>query len=251
MKTFVVNMLKDIEKRNAIEQQLKKHPELDYRIWEAIEGKKLSIEEQREMILPAFKERYGRGGNLPAAGCSLSHCSIYRHIVDNNIPYALILEDDAVLANNLFIDEYVELLNVDTPVVVLLTSDFWYKKKTVVKELDSRHKIFNVMDGWMASGYLINKAGAALILNHNYPVQYVADSWKIFMGFGLKIYGVVPHLTTYSFKGEIGVESGAHEHKKNIKTMVLIPLYLKLKELKRNMQGIYESKLLWWKPDDM
>ena len=35
------------------------------------------------------------GSYVPGAiGCALSHLKIYKHVVDNNIPYALILEDD-------------------------------------------------------------------------------------------------------------------------------------------------------------
>ena len=40
MKTYVVNMAKDTVKRAQIEAQLAEHPELDYQIWTAVEGRK-------------------------------------------------------------------------------------------------------------------------------------------------------------------------------------------------------------------
>ena len=253
MKTYVVNMLKDTEKRATIERQLAQHPELDYQIWNAVEGKKLSEQEQKEMILPEFKQRYGRGGNLPAAGCSLSHDGIYRNMIENDVPYALILEDDAVLAYNLFVDEYVDLLNRNVPTAVMLTSDFWYHKNDKVKDVDCKHAIYKTKEAYMTSGYLINKAAAQIILDHNYPVRYVADSWKLFVEFGVNLYGIVPHVTTYTkgVIGEIGLEGGDYRKKQGLGIkQALVKMYFKYQLAKRYLQGFRKSKILWWYPED-
>lgn len=203
-KTYVVNMLKDVGKKAAMESQLAYHPELDWQFWVAVEGRKLTPEQQAEMILPAFKERYGKNATLPAAGCSLSHISIYRDMVANNINHALILEDDARLQPDLHLDKIKGLLETDSPVAVLLTSDFWYTNTTITK-IDNKHSIFPVYDGYMTSGYMINKAAARLLAEHIYPVQYTADAWKIFISFGLHLFGVVPHMISYpEGLGEIG-----------------------------------------------
>lgn len=204
-KTYVVNMVKDVGKKTAMEAQLASHPELDWQFWIAVEGRKLTPEQQSEMILPAFKERYGRLASLPAAGCSLSHISIYRDMVANDISHALILEDDARLQSDLHLDEIKTLLETDRPVAVLLTPDFWYTT-TPISKIDNKHRIFPVYDGYMTSGYMINKAAARLLIKHIYPVQYTADAWEIFISFGLHLFGVVPHMISYpEGLGEIGL----------------------------------------------
>lgn len=197
-------MLKDVSKKVAMEAQLASHSELDWQFWEAVEGRRLTPTQQAEMILQAFRERYGRSATLPAAGCSLSHIGIYRDMVANDISHALILEDDARLQPDLHLDKINGLIETDRPVAVLLTSDFWYTN-TPVSKIDGKHSIFPVYEGYMTSGYMINKAGAQLLLEHIYPVQYTADAWKIFITFGLNLYGVVPHIISYPEDfGEIG-----------------------------------------------
>lgn len=203
-KTYIVNMLKDVSKKAAMEAQLASHAELDWQFWEAVEGRRLTPAQQAEMILPEFRERYGRSATLPAAGCSLSHIGIYRDMVANDISHALILEDDARLQPDLHLDKIKGLIETDRPVAVLLTSDFWYTN-IPVSNIDGKHSIFLVYEGYMTSGYMINKAGAQLLLEHIYPVQYTADAWKIFITFGLNLYGVVPHIISYPEDfGEIG-----------------------------------------------
>ena len=197
-------MLKDVSKKVAMEAQLASHSELDWQFWEAVEGRRLTPTQQAEMILQEFRERYGRSSTLPAAGCSLSHIGIYRDMVANDISHALILEDDARLQPDLHLDKINGLIETDRPVAVLLTSDFWYTN-TPVSKIDGKHSIFPVYEGYMTSGYMINKAGAQLLLEHIYPVQYTADAWKIFITFGLNLYGVVPHIISYPEDfGEIG-----------------------------------------------
>ena len=38
-KTYIVNMLKDVSKKAAMEAQLASHAELDWQFWEAVEGR--------------------------------------------------------------------------------------------------------------------------------------------------------------------------------------------------------------------
>lgn len=212
MKTYVVNMTKDTEKRAQIESQLANHPELEYRIWKAVEGRKLTAQEQREMIHPEFYERYGRTATLPAAGCSLSHIGIYRDMIDNNTQYALVLEDDAILSSDLKIDSIIRLLETEEPVAILLTPDFWYHRNAEKVIVDSSHNMFRLNDGYMTSGYAINRAAAQQIVTRIYPVRFMADAWSVFIGFGVKLYGVVPHVISYpDGLGEIGASQHVHK----------------------------------------
>ncbi len=230
-KTYIVNMMKDVDKKRVIESHLASHNELDWKFWQAVEGRKLTAQQQTAMILPEFAARYGRNATLPAAGCSLSHINIYRDIVANGINHALILEDDARLKPNLHIESIKHILETDSPVVVLLTPEFWYSAN-VVSMISKQHGVFQVYEGYMTSGYMINLAAAKLLLKYIYPVQYTADAWKIFISFGLKVYGVVPHVISYpEGLGEIGISQVVKQE----------PLFLKL----RHFCGRQKAKLYY------
>lgn len=244
-KTYVVNMVKDVGKKTAMEAQLASHPELDWQFWIAVEGRKLTPEQQSEMILPAFKERYGKSATLPAAGCSLSHINIYRDMVANDISHALILEDDARLQSDLHLDKIKNLLETDRPVAVLLTSDFWYTNTPIAK-IDSKHSIFPVYEGYMTSGYMINKAAAQLLIKHIYPVQYTADAWDIFISFGLNLYGITPHIISFPDGiGELGAAGNNPTTTWQKLRSKLIMLILEIMFIKKYIHGCRKSRKKW------
>lgn len=244
-KTYIVNMLKDVKKKEEMLEIMKSHPELDFQIWEAVEGKRLTTAQQFEMILPTFKERYGKNASLPAAGCSLSHIGIYKDIVENNIPHALILEDDARLKSNLHIEILAKLLDSKEPIAILLTPEFFYFKSSV-SNIDNDVALYSVYDGYMTSGYMINKAGAKLLLDNIYPVQYVADAWEIFKSFGLVIFGMVPHVISYpDGVGEIGAECNRDNNPYKLIRTNIIKCIFKLLFFKDYIRGCRKSKKKW------
>lgn len=247
MKTYVINMLKDTCKRAAMELQLADHPELEYKIWEAVEGRQLTEQEQERDILPDFRIRYGKNATLPAAGCSLSHICVYNDIIKSNTPYALILEDDAILLNDLKLNSLIDLLSSTKPIAILLTPDFWYHKRSIILEIDSMLNVYEVCEGYMTSGYLINKKGAELLARLNYPVQYTADDWSIFKAKGLTLYGVVPHLVSFpDGLGEIGlsIKNTPHSLLQKIHNTFAL-LYVRSLSLVKYMRGFRKSKKEW------
>lgn len=246
MKTYVVNMEKDTQKRAQIESQLANHPELDYRIWIAVEGRKLSQQEQKKLVLPEFYERYGRNATLPAVGCSLSHINIYKDIIENNFKYALVLEDDAILSNDLKLEKITQLLDSDKPTAILMTPDFWYRPDERIMDVDDKCKIYQLTDGYMTSGYAINQAAAKLLLPFIYPVKYTADAWSIFIRFGLHLYGIVPHVISYpDGYGEIGMSQ--HVHKNTYKKIraVAVYFYIRLLWAMSYLKGNRKSLKKW------
>lgn len=246
MKTYVVNMTKDTEKRAQIESQLANHPELDYQIWRAVEGRKLSRQEQKQMVLPEFYERYGRNATLPAVGCSLSHINIYKDIIANNVKYALVLEDDAILSNDLKLDKISQLLNSDIPTAILMTPDFWYRPDEKVMDVDGKYKIYQLNDGYMTSGYAINQAAAKLLVPLIYPVKYTADAWGMFISFGLQLHGIVPHVISYpDGYGEIGMSQHVHKNTYEKIRAVAVYFYIRLLWAMSYLKGNRKSRKKW------
>lgn len=207
--TYVINMAKDTAKRAEIERQLRDNPALDYVIWPATEGRRLSEQEIAEVAdMNAFTLRYGRMATLPALGCSISHCRIYDDMISKGIDRALILEDDAILApkfQNIVanVDRY--LATCDRPTAILLTPDFRYHIKSETNTIEGNYCVITVTHGFMTSGYLLNLEAARLIRQIQKPVSLIADEWGYFISKGLCLKGVLPHIVSYpDGVGEIG-----------------------------------------------
>ncbi len=246
MKTYVVNMEKDTQKRELITKQLKQHPELNWQVFKAVEGRKLSDQEQKEMILPEFFSRYGRNATLPAVGCSLSHIGIYKDMINTNTKFALILEDDAILSLDLKLDSITQILDVDAPVAVLLTPDFWYHKDANAINIDAKYKIYQLNAGVMTSGYAINLAAVKLLVPMIFPVRYTADAWSQFIKLGLELYGVVPHVISYpDGYGEIGLSQHMYKTLYEKLRFAAVIVYIKILNAKNYLIGNRKSLKKW------
>ena len=216
---YVVNMEKDVEKRQAISRQLERTTKLDWSIVKACEGKKLSAFELEYYGYKEFQTKYKGLGTLPAFGCSVSHWSIYKKMAENNVSSAVILEDDAWICEDTenIVESVADFLNeTDLPTAVLLTPDFiYYDKSMPILQLygdKAQYLLRDITNGYMTSGYMINLAAAKLLAEKLFPINYIADCWGDFSKFGLHLMGIVPHIVSYS--GEFG-EIGRSQHPEN------------------------------------
>lgn len=201
-------MEKDIVKKDKILHQLKKISQLDVELFNAYEGRRISDEKLYELGYYNFKKRYGNMGTLPAFGCALSHYMLYKKIAEQD-SHALILEDDAILANDFsnklpYVIDFMAI-NEDSPMVVLLSPHFYYNNKDIISIANKSLYVTKVQNGYMTSGYIINVKGAQLLTNNLLPIRYLADEWTKFTEMGLKVYGILPHMTSFpDGMGEIG-----------------------------------------------
>lgn len=98
MKVFVINLKRSTDRR----QHMKTHLErlgIDYEFFEAIDGEALTeedIERCESGAFPPWPSFNARHLSRSEIGCLLSHLAIYRKIIDENMEWACILEDDAV-----------------------------------------------------------------------------------------------------------------------------------------------------------
>lgn len=94
---FVINLKRNPERKAFMLQQLT-HLGLKPEIVEATDGKTLSLEEEDRLYARVHsRELIDYELRASEIGCAHSHARIYRRIVDENIAYALILEDDIEL----------------------------------------------------------------------------------------------------------------------------------------------------------
>jgi len=91
---FIVNLERDVEKNKHIRERCEKI-DLPVEILKAVDGLRLN---QSEIDLVYSKEDtvkvIGRELSASEIGCALSHKKIYQRIVDEEVPVALVLEDD-------------------------------------------------------------------------------------------------------------------------------------------------------------
>ncbi len=175
---------------------------------DAVYGKDLSksdIEKNCDQI--TAKKLFGRELLLGEIGCALSHKKIYQKIVDENIPHAVILEDDAVVESDLkrVVSLVIEKdINYD---VVLLGHNRGFKNEEVIDSVDSlwgryslnkNYRLGMLVKGGLGTyGYMISQKGAKQILefleyNDLYlPIDKITSNTDI-----VKVYGLLPVVIT-------------------------------------------------------
>lgn len=191
--TYVVNLKRDVERHVYMEKLLAPYNFLSVEFVDAIYGNDLTKEELLEVFdVDLSYKRYGRALNRGEIGCTLSHYKCYRRLLMSSSDYALILEDDITILNNIdIIKDVVSIFNSNEPLVLFLSGDYWYKKCT---EVISDKKILSVYDAVGTYAYFINKAGARLILEKNIKAACAADDWSMYRRQGLKMKAFYPYL---------------------------------------------------------
>jgi glycosyl transferase family 25 len=107
------------------------------------------------------------GLNNGQKGCSQSHILIYKHIIEFNLPYALILEDDACFDIHwrTKLNEFTTIDN-DWDLIILNGSE----------PIHPSFKWVLQKEQYLTAGYIISNKGALHILN-NWRGCYHASDW--------------------------------------------------------------------------
>ena len=184
LKVYVINLKKDIIKKKHM-QQLCYEYNLNAEFIKAVYGKELSKDEVYKMYDSAKSQKLlKRELTLAEIGCELSHLSIYKKMIAENIETALVLEDDIDFNEKLIsilshIDKFPQEWE-----VVLVGHHSKYSRKisttgsvwNCMKLMDDFKLEYPVEKGYGTYGYIINKKGAQKLLNHlekfSYPIDY-------------------------------------------------------------------------------
>lgn len=172
MKIYVVNLKKASQKRLHMEAQLKKVGINDYEFIEAVYGADLSPEFISENVYdyPACSLTLGE------VGCSLSHINIYKDMVNKQIPYAMVLEDDVILP-----DDFLELLS-----AIRTSIDIEQSKVITLGEANKisllkryftfkEYSEYTAVTAFCTYAYLVNLEAAKSLSEHLLPIKYEAD----------------------------------------------------------------------------
>lgn len=187
MQIFVINLAKDVERREHITRQLDELA-LDYEIVPGIVGADLSPEDcLRHYDDGKAKWRQSRSLVPAEIGCALSHLKVYREIDARGIDCALVLEDDVVLPPDLaqFLSDCAAILDFARPEVWLLSPASARKGVAGRELLRSGRVVFPFHSGVYASSYVLTAMAARALIGELYPVGDVADCWSRLQRYGI------------------------------------------------------------------
>jgi glycosyl transferase family 25 len=197
---WVLNLKSDTQRLDFMSKQLKALG-LDFTVVEALDGDRLSESDWKLYSKDRARKFSGRELVRGEVGCALSHARMWARIVREDIPEALIFEDDvyigaafpALLARRNRLPPDWELINFSTNAAQEPFGDFLFDIYRA-----SRHK--DLPD--LASAYLLNRRGAQKLLDHAYPIGHTADglTWRTDIT-GVVSYGIHPRVVVLADLG--------------------------------------------------
>lgn len=217
IKTYIINLPKDTDRRISITKELSKITCLDLEFVEAINGKELGKEKLSKLFdFPKSKEYQSNDLALGEAGCTLSHYECYKRLLASDQEFALIVEDDVGFIGNGPFDDLLEktvrYVNKDKPVAIQLFSFFDYMGKEFL--FSPGQKVYTTYKSALTTIYLINKQAARIIVSEGLP-YWVADDWSLFRRKGVHTMALYPSFA-YHKDETLGSSIGWNERKKRV-----------------------------------
>lgn len=205
MQTFVLNLEHNTERKKYMQDILKGIP-IDYEFFPAVYGRNIeNISEVYDSELAQKKSK--RQLNAGEIGCALSHKAIYKKMIDENIPQALILEDDISLSSDFYsVYKALSEIKIGNKIVLLGTMSTKKKWKIWKNQLTADHSMYLVLNNYGGTyGYVIGLDAAKKIYYHNEKIFIVADDWKYYRRLS-QIWLVSPSIVNAeeAFPSEIG-----------------------------------------------
>lgn len=174
-------------------------------------------------------------------GCALSHVEVCRRIVAQDLPSALVIEDDVSLPDN--IDEIITALASEiAPGEVIAL----YNRTIRPEKFSTRHavdlagmKLLYPMESRVmrtTAAYYIDRRAAEGILSANMPVQVSADDWMYFYQCGaVQTYRLLHPIPVklLPFPSTLSTDRGSPAEKLLKSVINAVPGLLKLREIRR------------------
>lgn len=219
---FVINLKTSRERREACERQLRRLG-LTPTFVEAVDGRKMS-----DAGIAAVVDEEGRLRRAPQplskgeVGCYLSHLAVLEKIVAEDIPQALVMEDDLLAGDELpaILDALATKPLPPYDLIKLGISEPQVKAFTAITPLAGEARLVrhhNVVNSNLA--YVITKAGAERFLRYARPIRYPVDvamnrSWRHGLDIlGVRPWPVLPNPAFNSTIGEARFDNPAGQHR--------------------------------------
>lgn len=212
MKIFVISLLRSTERRANVTKQLQEAG-LAFEFIDGVDGQALSPEFIRDNV---NQERYNYWHELRhpgAIGCALSHRAAYQRMVTDNIPAAVILEDDIVLSPHFaqaLLPLETQLRQEEILLLFFQSSQGIGLSLSQNAKLPANYKLYEINEFTYfgaAVGYVLPLSTAKGLVQAQQPIYTIADDWSQFHNLGaVKSFRLVlPFLVeSAGFKSVIG-----------------------------------------------
>lgn len=242
---YIINLSRDIDRRNFIKEQFNKFNFEDYYFIEGVYGPSLTTQEKLKLYDNNTAEKVNMTLLDRQIGASLSHQKCYKKMISSNESHVIIIEDDVVFDQNFinFIKTFNSdnFLNCDFLMLGYFTSNIrkdnskplkysheiiqytynnlgyetvaYLKEKNkiiigdyVFYEFDPQSYMVDFLQGGHA--YLISNKAAHNLVQLNGRVVVECDNiWNFFhRDINFKLYGSVPPLVLCNYNIQSGVE---------------------------------------------
>lgn len=188
MKTYVINLAKNVKRLELIDKRLKELS-VGYERIEAVYGKTVPVAEKRAnsswfwwWCIKGYPMRDGE------YGCAMSHLNVYRKMVAENVSAACVLEDDAIprIVLPKLLDLLEKVIDPNKPQVALISN---HRDKDPQGEFELKA----VSTGSFTDGYVVTLPAARKLLEKNFPIKCPSDTWSFWRQKGwIELYQVYP-----------------------------------------------------------
>lgn len=171
---FVISLKDATERREKLLQQCAAHS-IDVEILDAIDGRHgLPVEMEHKVDRDAAFSRLGRKMTDGEFACALSHQMVYERILKDDLPGAIVLEDDAIISTEFATFVHRRKYKIADFIQMDYDRARYYRWST--QRLFGRVKLGrSVQNSALTSGYCLSYQAAKYILSQSRPIAGVAD----------------------------------------------------------------------------
>jgi len=165
VKLFCINLKSRNDRLERFTRLNKEKLHFPFEVIDAVDGKKLDLENMKEKINP-LDYLTAKNQLSGVIGCCSSHFKVFQKMLNENIEYALIMEDDLLLSDDLRkvnqVIDFFKQIKGD-----LLYFNYPYPKESYEKTNSQGYKL-KQFDGklYTAEMYLISKSFAKKVLSY-------------------------------------------------------------------------------------
>ncbi|MEM9243279.1 MAG: glycosyltransferase family 25 protein [Pseudomonadota bacterium] len=247
MKIFVINLERDIERKEYIINHFQENGVGPIELVTAVDGNNLSTQEiETYYSEQENKTKFYRSISRGEIGCALSHLHCYKYLLNSKEDGAFIFEDDCRL--NKYSKEIMRRLTniqLSEKALVLLTyASHFYKKPKI--QLNSIYTLYKTKKAFRSHGYYITRKAAENMLHELKQIHKPFDQWRDYdQDNVIDLYNVAPFCVSKkrNLSEKSNLNHGRHQQQQHFTRHRLKPLenFLKLflgsKSFRHKIQG--------------
>lgn len=227
MKAFVINLRTNPERRAFMEEQLGRLG-IEHEFLDAFAGSEY-FSDPRWHDPERSRREISRELRPGEVGCALSHAFAYKLMAERGLPWAFVLEDDALLHDDVpaVLKALEEGVLEQGDLVFLERCDYVFpgsSRRLYGKYRIARPVFVKIGSVAQAAGYVVTLEAARRMMGANVPVHVPADAWGFYKGL-VRFRGVTPTLTLVRQRVDFGsttLAGGARAEFRRFNLLVLL-----------------------------